>query len=484
MAGLYREMQEADAWYSGDESKLTAFYGLPAGDQRQPQASTWSRFWSRRYNDQNSARQRVHVPAANDIAATSADLLFGETPDLTVPEDEDDATAAQDRLLDLAEADGWGALLLEAAEVCAGIGGVYLRPAWDPQFCPHPMLTVVHADRAVPEFRWGRLYAVTFWREVAIDDKGVVWRHLERHEPGLILHGLYAGDADMLGVRRPLAEHPDTAGLAVDDEGAIVLPGGMRGLMVAHVPNVLPHAKHRGMPVGPADTAGAETLMDGLDETYTSWIRDVRLAKARILVPGEFLERNGRGRGASFDLDAEVFSPLEMDPSNMEKAGITLSQFAIRAADHEATAGKLFEQIVGHGGYSPSTFGLEGDTSVQTATEVDARQDRTMATIARKRRYWRPAIEHVAEAILVIDREVFDSKVTPVRPRLAWPDAEQDPHRIAETAELLRRAQAASTETLVRLAQPHLEGDDLAAEVARVRAEAGTAVDDPTGGLA
>ncbi|MCL4293905.1 MAG: capsid protein, partial [Acidimicrobiia bacterium] len=77
------------------------------------------------------------------------------------------------------------------------MGGVYLRTVWDTQVADHPMLDVVHADRAVPEFRWGRLVAVTFWRTLTADRAAaVVWRHLERHEPGVIFHGLFEGSPE------------------------------------------------------------------------------------------------------------------------------------------------------------------------------------------------------------------------------------------------------------------------------------------------
>ncbi|NKR53031.1 hypothetical protein GS481_02445 [Rhodococcus hoagii] len=57
----------------------------------------------------------------------------------------------------------------------------------------------VDADRAIPEFRWGRLVAVTFWSELTGGDGQEVWRHLERHEPGYIVHAVYKGTATSLG---------------------------------------------------------------------------------------------------------------------------------------------------------------------------------------------------------------------------------------------------------------------------------------------
>ena len=80
---------------------------------------------------------------------------------------------------------------------------------WDHDVADHPLLDVVHADAAVPEFRWGILTAVTFWRVVSEDNSQVV-RHLERHEPGVIFHGLYRGSKDKLGVKVDMADDAST----------------------------------------------------------------------------------------------------------------------------------------------------------------------------------------------------------------------------------------------------------------------------------
>ncbi|MGY4901472.1 hypothetical protein [Streptomyces sp. 900116325] len=99
-------------------------------------------------------------------------------------------------------------LLLTAGETAAALSGVFLRVTWDrAAAADRPLLTVVHPDQAVPEWTFGIMTAVTFWR--ALPGTGsAVWRHLERHERGKILHGLYEGTGDQLGRRVPLTEHP------------------------------------------------------------------------------------------------------------------------------------------------------------------------------------------------------------------------------------------------------------------------------------
>lgn len=478
-------ISESAAWYSGDPAALAARYGHAAPRNERP------RFWSRD-TASGKIRQKLHVPAAADIATTSADLLFGETPAFTVPEAhedqaEGDAKATQDRMDELAEQMGLANTLLEAAEVASGLGGVYLRAGWDADVVERPLLDVVHADHAIPVWRSGVLTQVTFWRTLTVDKGSSVWRHLECHEPGMVTHGLFVGTKDTIGVQVPLDRHPETADFAGESgDGVVATPDGIDGLLVRYVPNVLPNRKHRGDRVGRADTAGTEPLMDALDETYTSWIRDIRVGQARIIVPSEFLNHRGRGKGAEFDLDQEVFSPLEMDPSAMSEGSVIKPvEFLIRTREHAETAAALFEQIISPAGYDGQTFGLHsGGSSEKTATEVRAREGRTLRTTGKKRRYCGPEISDMAEMLLVIDREIFGTQVTPMRPRVDFDDGlVEDPHRTAETLELFRRARAMSVETAVRMASPNLGPDEVDAEVARIRAEEGLTLDDPTGGF-
>lgn len=488
------DLSEWAAWYSGDPIQLSGVYGYRA-DQSASRRITGGytslaqrmRFWGRRGEDSPASRSRLHVPVAGDIAASSADLLFGEEPTLMIPEASEqnapgDATSAQARLNEIADKVGLSNILLEGAEVCSALGGVYLRPGWDLELFDHPTLDVLHADTAVPEWRGDILVAVTFWR-VVLRENNVVFRHLERHEPGFILNGLYVGNESHLGTRVPLDRHDDTAGL--EEELALPPALGQR-LLVRYVPNVRPNRKHRHLPIGRADFAGTEGLMDALDETYTSWMRDIRLGQARIVVSEDALIRRGRGEGAAFDADQEVFTGLNMDPaSKATGAPITPVQFQIRTDEHLTTSLHLFERIVTSSGYSPQTFGLHIDGQAESGTALRVREGKTLKTRGRKARFWMPAIESALEMMLAIDREVLGNRDHGVyRPSID--EAEvivNNPVEVAQSLSMFRQARSMSVETAVRMAQPDLGDDAVAAEVDRIRAE-DTLAADPTGGFA
>lgn len=474
------------AWWTGDPDGLADVYGGAGGyafdSTSRNQAlnrpsqyrggvvgrlARW--FWGEPVSlAQRSAK--LHVPIAADIARTSGELLFAEPPKITVEEQGGDTTT-QDRLNELVD-DGVHATFLEAAEVCAALGGVYLRICWDADVADRPWLSAVHADAGVPEWRWGQLAAVTFWEELVRDDKEVV-RHLERHEPGYILHGVYKGTPEDLGKPVDLTAFPETERLDP------IVETGLRKLTAEYIPNIKPNRLWRSQPaaapMGRSDYAGIEPFMDALDETWSSWMRDIRLGKSRLIVPESALESLGPGQGSRFDPTREVYEALNMLQTPGQNP-ITEVQFAIRHAEHRASVDAELETILRGAGYSTQTFGLAGEVAI-TATEVAARERRSITTRGRKINYTRPPCASALETLLMIDAAVFRSGVTPVRPDLDFGDyVGESTNDLAQTAQLLLAAEAASIETRVQLVHPDWDDDQVSAEVARIQAE------QPTGG--
>lgn len=485
-----------DAWHSGDPQHLAAVYSGNGGGGHEFFASEqggrrgwfgaavdrvkrW--FWGESRTRQNS-RMRVHVPLAKQIAKVSAGLLFSEPPTFTV-EDQ----AVQERLNELTD-DGLHATLLEGAQRCAALGGVYLAVVWDRDVvADRPWLTAIHPDSAVGEFSYGRLTAVTYWRVIS-SSKARRVRHLERHEPGRILHAVYDGTEDHLGTPVPLTDYPETKGIAQYVNADQAIETGYPGLTSEYVPNMLPSPFEGtyGVNFGASDYDGTETLLDALDMAASSLTRDVDLGKARIIVPAEYLMKNGPGQGASADLDREVYEPINtLD----EGKGITFVQAQIRVGEHTAVMDAMKREIVGTAGYSGRGFGLDEAASAVTATEVNSLDRRDAITRDHKARYWGPALASILEAMLHIDRKFFPRVAAPVegeaapepvppgvieRPTVEWPDAVSvDPEAQARTLSLLEQARAISTETKVRQLHPDWDDTQVEEEVARILDEQG-----------
>ncbi|WP_052372149.1 phage portal protein [Nocardia otitidiscaviarum] len=480
----YDDFATYSAWWSGDTIALQSIYSGSNYQLPTPRASQLrggivgmlSRLWWGRPVFQDT--KRLHVPAAADIATTSADLLFGQPPSWLFSEgDARDVEGAQQRLNELLDDAGSVAAFLEAAEIQAALGGVFLRLWWDKEATDKVMLSAVSPDCAIPEWRYGRLSAVTFWTIVAEDKQGV-WRHLEHHEAGSIEHALFLGDEGTIGRRMPLDSLAATEWAAelVDENSSIET--GVDGLTAAYVPNVRPARKWRNIPklsaLGRSDFEGVEPLFDSLDEAWSSWMRDLDLAKARLFVAQELLEDQGPGKGASFDPEQAIFTPVPSDSMGMtDEHGARLvqpQQFAIRVEEHAKTCEKLLKQILRACGYSAADFD-DSDAVTMTATEVSARKDKSNQTRNRKILYWQAAAQPLARTMLDLDRVVFggpDYGVT-ADPEMDFPvRVDQDPVALSTAIANLRAAHALSVETAVRMYHPNWSNPEVDDEVARI----------------
>jgi hypothetical protein len=427
-------------------------------------------------------RSRLHVPIGSDIAQTSASLLFARAPELKTTLTGAAGTANQawlDSLID----DGFHTRLLEGGEMCAGLGGAYLRIVWDTAVKDKPWIQPMPCDVAVPTFSYDELQAVTFWR--VLQDNGTdVVRHLEMHVPGenRVVHGVYQGDQSDLGEIVPLSDFPATARVAGDLDGdTLHLPDmPLDASTAVYIPNIRPNKIWRDLgpelwPLGRSDYCGIEPLMDALDETYSSWIRDVRLAKMRLIVPPEYLDNIGRGQGAVFEPDRQVYEPLGMlHDDGTGKPQITANQFAIRWQEHSQTCQDLVNRIVQEAGYSPQSFG-DYVGNAPTATEIEARERTSLLTRQKKINYWRPGLQNAIYSLMVISREYFGARaITPERPDIEFGEVVlPDALLLAQTVSTLAGADAASKATLVQMAHPGWSKDEVRDEVRLIQEETG-----------
>lgn len=533
----YAKMTEWAAWYSGDPDRIIDAYApSPMGSGSQ---TPWYRFWSRaRAGSGGSQRALLHVPVASDLAAVSGALLFGEAPKIRVRPSDDEVLkelAAQEqqkaadkaaanpfvetpapagdpaseatpgapgvppppapkappvapapslsaeqkterRLLDIMEEGDFYSRLVEAAETSAAIGGVYVYPVWDEDLRGVPIMAVAQADMALPEFRWGFLVAVTLWRAVEVNGNRVV-RHVERHEvegtgdarKAVVLNGLYLGSPTSLGTQVPLTEHAYTRRM----QPRVELP--FPDLDVEYVPNIRPNRLWRSSGLGVADIQGSETMLDALDEVYASWMRDVRLAKARIIVPRDYLKYDPddpTATQAGFDLDQEIYTTMDMEPGLTQDARAMMAhQFQIRWQEHQSTAMNFIDRIVSNAGYVPGTLG-SGSSGATNAAALRISEHKTILTLRRKAGWWRTAISNVLYHMLLIDAEVFKTGVEAIRPTVLTSDSIiENPLELAQTALALKTAESASVETRVRLVHPDWSGAEVAAEVALIKGD-------------
>lgn len=501
LAPGYAKMREHAAWYTGDVDELRAIYtgGTAAASHfRDGRAMAggvtgfFSRMWWGRPLVTGEERTALHIPMAANLATLSSDLLNAEPPVFDVAGDEDkDHRDATEQRLDLIMNSPFAHVTQnEAGELEAALGGTYWVADWDVNG-PHEYVypRAVDADAAVPTFKGGQLVEVTFWTR--IDDGKKTWRYLEHHEVGTITHALYVSDdSDRLGARVPLTMRPETAHLAdlpgAQSDGTVtVIPTHIDRLTAVYEPNIRKSRKLRRAGAfsawGRSDYEGVEPMLNAFDETWSSWMRDLKVGRARIFIPEAFLGNGGRGKGGFFDSEREVYALLDALPNTTGK-NIEAQQFNIRVDEHERTAYNLKKEILQATGYSLSSYGEHTDGEDMTATEVTDRRSDTERTRDKKIRYATLARTRIASVCLELDGLVFRGKGG--RPGVEvvaeFPETSQiDPEKEVRIISLLDAASAITTDTKVRRANPTWDDERVKREVAGIQAEKGRPVPDP-----
>lgn len=452
------------AAYSGDRTELKA-------------TSEHGMFWQRQ------GKAKVHVPIAADIAATSADMLFSEEPQFMCYDEatEDNESDQQHRLDELVELNGIHSKLNEAAESCSALGDVYLKLNWRQEDVPYPILTVVQGDSAWPEFTLGMLQCVHFFSMLRHDSgTDTYYRLYERYEQGRITSAVFKGSASDLGSALPESEL-EQYGLQQD----LITP--VDEMLAVHIPNMKPNRKYRDSAMGRSDLEGLRSLMDSLDETYSSWMRDIRLAKARLIVPAEYLRRkpaemfNGDNRFTyEFDEDIETLVALDIDPDKVTQ-GITPSQFQIRSTDHATTCTDIVRNIVTTAGYAPQSFGIDIEGMAQSGTALHIREKKSFNTRGKKQTYWKAPLEKIMSTMVHLDAVLFpeygSEKDDNVKVKFA-DSMSNDLSTMSSALQMLNSAAAVSTDVKIQMLHPDWTQKQVAEEVERVKKESGMWQDD------
>lgn len=446
-------IRKSRAWYAGERLR----------------EDSGSSFWCKRVVTKDewwgttsiADDEKVHVPAAADLALTASDFLFGGGVEFLSPEQE---------LVNAAEQTAqFLALLPLGAEKGSGLGETYIRLGWDDELGIE-LAELIEPDTVLPTFRWGRLASAIVWEDLDVYE-GKRWRHLEHHERGVIRHELWlcgpavagssreAAPLDEMVTTRPLTDHPATRDL----DPYIDLPPGMADRLALHyVANADSKTKRAG---GRSDTEGSEGLMAGLDLTVSGMLRDVDLGKGRVLVDESVLTRTGVLGSVFFDKDARYLSPV--GSSGMSEKQLQIVQFAIRADDHLAIARDLIQRIVSAGGYSPESLSVVQGSLPEAASARRARERASLRTSERKAGRWRPVIAEALSSLAVIRAYLNDDDIDPPEVTVTIRNSmAPDTHEVATMVAAAYAAGVMSPQTAVRELHPTWKEERVLEEVA------------------
>ena len=470
----FDKYKEYAAWYSGDPNELLAYYTTQALNMEN------GPFWARTEAEERTGV--VHLPAAGDIASTSGDLLFAEAPRLRY----DQASESGKRITEFLKENGLNNLLLEGAELSAALGGCFLKLDIEPQLARIPLVSIVSPLQAFPTFWRGRLCEVLFFRTVKTQESGsVVWRLFEnrsRENGGLkIEYKLYKGQHDKLGREYDFNAIEETSKLNLKP----VFYSGFSGLACVYVPNKRPNILDPNSYLGINDYSSSITLMDSLDFAWTSWMRDIELGMAQILVDEALLDRavstgtDTAYEKARFSKFRKAFIKLNMEPWRMSGEAakpIEPIQFNLRVEEHSKTCERLFAEIVGRCGYSERTFGLtETIGQAASGSALRIRERKSLLTRQKKSRYWQPAIWELLWQMQQLDMATnLNSFYTPQEVDIELEDSiVTDSKEVSETIRNIDQARAASTYTKVKILHPEWEEPEILNEVDQILKESG-----------
>lgn len=454
----------------------------------------------------NEARTNMPVPIAAALADLSASQLMSEAPRFRSVDDQGKTVKgdAQTRLDLIANSDDAHMTLIEGAQLAAALGAVVLKANWDTTDPDRTAVwfDVVGADCAIPTFNAaGRLLEVVMFTVYPdTSPNGQVLRHVERHAPGKIEHALYRGRADQIGRQVSLDTLPELAPL-LTTEGVIVtgnvaaVPTGLSRLTAAWWRNRPTRLWRREGPLanaGRSDFELVEPLLDAYQEAWASLVRDVRLGKARLLVPLGMLEVSAvAGQGATFATDREIYA--EVGGLNPEAGTNTIKDFQaeIRYREHLTTLAAIKTEILDAVGWSLSSYGqpvgLDGSGGAITATEVVDRTTKSERTRDEKALYFKQPAASFFRMLAELDGRAYPGAGGGPIENLAidFPDVSQvDPAKQARTFLDLSTAHAISIEQTVRERRPNWDDDEVTAEVSRIMADLARlegGMPDPTG---
>jgi len=479
--GWFDKYNEWSSWYSGDPKFLFDYYKIQSIGNEIAQMKFWARI------DDNERNGIVHLPAANDICTTSSNLLFSEKVNITYEEN----NISGERIKVFLNENGFDNLLLEGAELCAALSGCVLKLDIEPKLLTIPIMSIVTPNQFLPTFWRSRLWEILFFKTIKSDNSQNIWRLFEnrrKEDNGFIVeYKLFKGRLDNVGNEIDINSIEELKDMNLEDMKYY----NIDGLGCVYVPNMRPNKLVPSSSLGINDYNSELTLMDALDEAWTSWMRDLELGMAQIFIDEELITRNQPSliiSGSSQSIDSTYLNKFSKYKKAFTKLNLTqwkLSgnvgvkpieniQFDIRVDEHLKTCEKLFYQIITNCGYSPQTFGLGDLGNVASGTALKILERKSQLTREKKSRYWLPAIRSILIQMQQFDRAVGFKSYEYQDITLEIQDSIiNDSKEVSEVVRNLSQAQAASTYTKVKLQHPDWNDEKIIEEVDRILKESG-----------
>lgn len=471
--------KEWEVWYSGNPERLVNYYSHKIEDLF---FRTEDIFWGRAGSENlETWETALHCPLAGDIAQTSSNLLFSEIPVIRY----DENTEAGKRLKLFIIENNFYSKLQEGAELTAALSGCFLKLDVNRNISQVPILSIITPLKAFTRFCYDRLVEVLFYREVRTEQDGeVIYRLFENRKNQnnslIIEYKLYKGSKDRLGKEielNMLEETQDLENISISN---------MVGLGVVYVPNMKPNKLAPSSSLGINDYSDCITLMDSLDLSWTSLIRDIELGLGQILIDEELISRDqnfytsdGKSYLNNFSKFQKSFLKLNFDKKSMSGDNvkpIEIMQFDMRVSEHLQAIEGITIETISRCGYSPNTFGYNiSGTGKDSGTALKIKERKSFFTRGRKENYWVNAIFKLLMQVQYLDNAI-GLKLYNVEENLSINLEDSilvDTNEQSNTIKNLDQAKAISTYLKVKMQYPTWTESEIESEVLRINDENG-----------
>lgn len=409
----------------------------------------------------------VVTPVPRMLSRSSANMLFGEPPDIG-----DDSDADSARVEFIVTENQLPSELVRAGLMSSSEGDVYGRIMVRPDLCDAPIIEFASRACVIPEFSGRFLTGATFvstWQEGRND----FFRLLERHTAGLVEHTLYRGTGTALGQPVALDSYGRTNGM--NDS---VLTGMPRPL-VAFIPNSIDSDPTRGF----SDYRGLEARFLAMNEAATIGKSNVTLTgQKRALLDAKYLTSSGR----TPKNDTFLIRSADDSTAGEARKGMEILEYSFEATELVAWIDHMIDSSITFAGMSPQSVGRSVESGAISGTAQRLKMAHSLIESAGKGRHFDTGIKQLLAWAKQIDARRtteggFGRKYSDVTTLPSFERADPLPRDDMEAAQrlvLLTNAEAISPEEKVRLLHPDWSEKEVTDEVAKLGA-AGPGITQP-----
>lgn len=429
-------------------------------------------FAALRTSDEVRLRQEASVgyrypylvtPAPRMISRASANMLYGEPPEITPTNDAD-----RERVDFIVEENDLASELVRGAMISSSEGEVYGRILVQPSILDVPIIEFVSGRRVIPYFAGRFLLGATFiseWQEGRND----FYRLFETYEAGSITSELYRGTRTSVGGKVPLASYRRT-----ENVEELVTTGIDRPLC-AFIPNSIDADPSRGF----SDYRGLEARFLALNEASTTGQKNLKLAGTkRAMVDASYLDKNGRVPSGD-----DVFIRKSRDASVDGAAKpVEVLEYSFEAQQTIVWIDHLLDSSLLLAGIAPQSVGRSVDGGAVSGTALRLKMAHSLIESSGKGRHFDRGVRWLLRVAAVIDSRRtteggFGRRWTAPddAPKIERADPlPRDDMEAAQRLVFLTNANAISTEEKVRALHPEWDQTTIDDEVSRIDAASAT----------